>query len=190
MSLQPCEQLVYTESTMTSTRSLFNADDYVLLKNFLTKEHCAELANELKRLVAENQTVRDCQCPKSESVYGAAVFNSLMKDLAPRFCEVSGKILIPSYSYARLYAPGEELVIHLDKAECEISATITVGFEGNGWPIYIGDEGGKNANKIDMDVGDVVLYRGSKKHHWREEYTEGKWQAQVFLHYQAYPHLR
>jgi len=34
-----------------------------------------------------------------------------------------------------------------------------------------------------MAVGDAVLYRGMDKHHWRERYTEGKWQAQVFLHY-------
>jgi hypothetical protein len=40
-----------------------------------------------------------------------------------------------------------------------------------------------NASEIRMGVGDVVLYRGVEKHHWREVYTEGKWQAQAFLHY-------
>jgi PKHD-type hydroxylase len=34
-----------------------------------------------------------------------------------------------------------------------------------------------------MNVGDAVLYRGCEKHHWREPYKEGQWQAQVFLHY-------
>jgi hypothetical protein len=34
-----------------------------------------------------------------------------------------------------------------------------------------------------MKVGDAVLYRGCDKWHWREPYKEGKWQAQVFLHY-------
>jgi predicted 2-oxoglutarate/Fe(II)-dependent dioxygenase YbiX len=33
-----------------------------------------------------------------------------------------------------------------------------------------------------MNVGDAVLYQGMKKLHWREKF-EGKWQAQVFLHY-------
>jgi hypothetical protein len=38
-------------------------------------------------------------------------------------------------------------------------------------------------NKVDMQVGDAVLYRGMNIEHWREKYTEGQWQAQVFLHY-------
>jgi hypothetical protein len=38
-------------------------------------------------------------------------------------------------------------------------------------------------NKVDMQVGDAVLYRGMEVEHWREKYTEGQWQAQVFLHY-------
>jgi len=34
-----------------------------------------------------------------------------------------------------------------------------------------------------MDIGDAVMYRGCDIYHWRESYKEGKWQAQVFLHY-------
>jgi PKHD-type hydroxylase len=34
-----------------------------------------------------------------------------------------------------------------------------------------------------MSAGDAMLYRGMNKVHWREPYKEGKWQAQVFLHY-------
>jgi hypothetical protein len=34
-----------------------------------------------------------------------------------------------------------------------------------------------------MNIGDAVMYRGCDIYHWREAYKEGKWQAQVFLHY-------
>ena len=34
----------------------------------------------------------------------------------------------------------------------------------------------------DIDVGDLVMYRGNELVHWRPEY-KGKWQAQVFFHY-------
>ena len=46
------------------------------------------------------------------------------------------------------------------------------------------------ATEVKMNVGDAVLYRGMDVYHWREKYTEGKWQAQVFLHYvdQEGPH--
>jgi hypothetical protein len=62
--------------------------------------------------------------------------------------------------------------------------TLTLDFEGDVWPIFMGaNEDKSNATEIKMNVGDAVLYRGCDIHHWREPYKEGKWQAQVFLHY-------
>ncbi len=164
--------------------SQFAVQKYVHLQEFLDKGNCAELTAELKKLVAHKATVNDPQCPLSEAVHGAQVFDSLLVQLLPHFETASGKRLLPTYSYARLYAPGDELKNHTDREACEISATITLGFEGDVWPIYMGDDIDKsNASEIRMGVGDAVLYRGMDKHHWREKYTEGKWQAQVFLHY-------
>ena len=161
----------------------FVVEKYVHLKDFLDKDNCRELTNELKRLVAEQKTVKDDQCPTSEAVHGAVAFDSLLVQLLPHFEKASGKRLYPTYSYARLYSPGEALVIHTDRPSCEISATLTLGFDGDVWPIYMGDEDKNNVSEIKMSAGDAVMYRGMDKHHWREKYTEGKWQAQVFLHY-------
>jgi hypothetical protein len=119
----------------------------------------------------------------------------------PHFEIASGLKLYPTYSYARLYnQKGEELKNHRDRPACEISASITLGFEGNVWSIYMADEATekdgilkttqqgnneyiKNISKIDMAIGDAVMYRGCDKYHFREPYFEGQWQAQVFLHY-------
>ena len=179
----------------------FEEKKYVILKNFLDKENCTQLTEELKKLVAEGKTHKDVQCPKSQAIHGAVVFDSLLEQLTPHFEQASGKRLYPTYAYARLYdTEGEELKIHTDREACEISATLTLGFEGGNWPIWVGDyaeegegrkiitEGGetkylKNEVGVKMDVGDAVLYRGMEKVHWREPYKEGKWQAQVFLHY-------
>jgi predicted 2-oxoglutarate/Fe(II)-dependent dioxygenase YbiX len=164
--------------------SQFAVQKYVHLTEFLDKDNCAQLTAELKKLVTAKQTTQDEQCPKSEAIHGAQVFDSLLVQLLPHFETASGKRLLPTYSYARLYAPGDELKNHTDRESCEISATVTLGFEGDVWPIYMGDSIDKeNPSKIEMQVGDAVLYRGMDKHHWREVYTEGKWQAQVFLHY-------
>ena len=168
---------------MCDQLSQFVVEKYVHLKDFLDKDNCRDLTTELKRLVAEQKTVKDSQCPTSEAVHGAMQFDSLLVQLLPHFEKASGRRLYPTYSYARLYAPGEELVIHTDRESCEISATVTLGFDGDVWPIFMGDEGGANASEIKMAVGDAVLYRGMEKYHWRNKYTEGKWQAQVFLHY-------
>lgn len=164
---------------------LFKTNGYVHLKDFLPKFTCEELTTELKRLVAENKTVNDSQCPLSEAVHGAEAFDRLLEYLTPYFEKASGLRLFPTYSYARLYdTQGEELKNHRDRPACEISASITLGFEGDVWPIYMGDSEDKsNANEIKMSIGDAVMYRGMDKYHWREKYTEGKWQAQVFVHY-------
>lgn len=163
----------------------FQENKYVHLKNFLDKVSCQQLADELKRLVNENKTIKDTQCPLSDAVHGSEVFDSLLEQLLPHFENASGLKLYPTYSYARLYSKhGEELKNHRDRPACEISATITLGFEGDVWAIYMGDHEDKtNGTKIEMDVGDAVMYRGMDKWHWREPYFEGKWQAQVFLHY-------
>ena len=167
---------------MCNQLSQFSIEKYVHLKNFLDVQSCKELTAELMRLVALKQTVNDTQCPKSEAVHGAAVFDKLLVDLLPHFEKASGKRLYPTYSYARMYKTGEKLKIHTDRESCEISATITLDFVGKVWPIYMGDEGEANASKIEMSQGDAVLYRGMEKHHWRKKF-KGEWQAQVFLHY-------
>jgi hypothetical protein len=178
----------------------FLVKKYVHLKSVLPKEECDKLVDKLKELVANQKTTKDSQCPLSESVHGNPFFDELLENLVPVFEKSSNKKLFPTYAYARLYAPGEELKIHTDRPSCEISATLTLGFDGDVWPIYMADhdetknseakvgEHGepywlKNVSRIDMEVGDAVLYRGQQKVHWREKYTEGKWQAQVFLHY-------
>jgi hypothetical protein len=156
----------------------------VHLSKFLKKEYCEKLTKELQELVSQNKTEKDEQCPLSEATYGAKLFDRLLVELLPFFEDITQKRLEPTYSYARLYAPGEELTVHIDRPSCEISATITLGFEGDVWPFYVGDDENKsNPVEINMEVGDVVLYYGTEKYHWREKYTQGKWQAQVFLHY-------
>jgi len=183
---------------MCQAMTQFEIDKYVYLPEFLDKGNCAQLVDELRNLIAAGQTHKDTQCPLSQAIHGAPVFDSLLEQLVPNFEQASGKRLLPTYAYARLYEPGDELKIHTDRPSCEISATLTLGFDGGVWPIHVGDyaEQGReittehgetkyltNEREIKMGVGDAVLYRGMDKVHWREPYKEGKWQAQVFLHY-------
>lgn len=177
----------------------FENKKYLHLKGFLDKENCEQLALILKS-EAEKWGWKDPQCPGSNSIRDSATFDKLLLDLLPHFEVASGLKLLPTYAYARLYKPGEVLKIHQDRPACEVSATLTLGIEGDPWPIYMGYPSSeptecsrlnkdnevvfaKDAQKISMDVGDAVLYRGCEMYHWRDEYKEGIWQAQVFLHY-------
>jgi predicted 2-oxoglutarate/Fe(II)-dependent dioxygenase YbiX len=109
----------------------------------------------------------------------------LLEDVRPTLEKATGLKLIPTYSYARKYLPGDELKPHTDREACEISATITLGYEGDLWPIHVStdDKVENDIGKILIDVGSMVVYRGMEINHWREPYTQGKWQCQVFLHY-------
>jgi hypothetical protein len=177
----------------------FKKNKYVLLKDFLVKENCEQLTKQLKYLVRNQESIKDSQCPLSEALCYNSVFDKLLEDLLPYVEFTSGLKLFPTYSYARLYVTEEELKPHTDRPSCEISLSLTLGYEGDQWSIYMADidednkektvigEGDKeyhlkNISEIKMEVGDAVLYKGEDKCHWREKF-KGKWQAQVFLHY-------
>ena len=176
----------------------FQKNGYVQIQNLLDEEQCEQLKESLKNEV-DVSGVYDKMCPKSKSVKGAVVFDKLLVDMLPAIEEITGVKLLPTYAYARWYVPGEELKPHIDRESCEISVTLTLGFDGNPWPIYVADPsnedfdieiyvdgekiGVKNLSKLTLSVGDAVIYKGRDKYHWREEYKEGNWQAQVFLHY-------
>lgn len=163
----------------------FSSKKYVIVDSALDAETCKDLTDYMLKLVEDRKTTKDVQCPLSESIYGDQVLDAVLEDLKPKIEAATGLSLIPTYSYARKYAPGDELKPHTDREACEISATLTLGFEGDVWPIHVStdDKVENDIGEILMKPGDMVIYRGMEINHWREPYTQGKWQCQVFLHY-------
>ena len=84
------------------TKDIFAQNGYVHLKDFLDKDNCNQLVNELRKLVEQGKTTRDPQCPKSDAIHGAPVFDSLLEQLTPHFETASGKKLFPTYAYAKI----------------------------------------------------------------------------------------
>jgi len=168
-----------------SFQEYFQNNKYVFVPNLLDKNNCQDYVLEFKKLIDQGHGIKkDAQCPLSLSLGHCGLFDSLLEQLTPSMEKITGKKLYPTYAYARWYAPGDELKIHKDRPACEISATITLGFEGGQWPIYVGHEVNKqDAKQVNMNVGDAVVYKGCELFHWREKYVEGQWQAQVFVHY-------
>jgi predicted 2-oxoglutarate/Fe(II)-dependent dioxygenase YbiX len=162
------------------TISYFENNGYVVLSNALDSESCTELVNHMFELHKNNKTVKDEQCPLSDAVYGDKVFDNLLSELADPIGKHVGRKLLPTYTYARIYRPNEILKKHVDRPSCEISATITLGFDGKVvWPIYVDEE---KEIKLNLDIGDLLVYKGCEVTHWRPKY-KGTWQVQVFLHY-------
>lgn len=124
----------------------------------------------------------DGQVKDTYYVYGDTVMETLLLKLKPLIEKQIEQELIEMYSYCRVYKKDAVLDRHKDRTSCEISITLNLG--GDLWPIYLDPTKGKNQSgiKIELNAGDMLIYRGCILEHWREPF-EGNNCAQVFLHY-------
>ena len=137
----------------------------------------------------------DHQVPGTYSKYADWAMETLLLYMIPIMKAKTGLDLVPTYSYTRLYEKGNKLKRHIDRPSCEVSTTLHLG--GDEWPIFLDPSGGKyiideykeihkpgapKGIKVDLKVGDMLIYAGCELEHWREPF-EGKICSQVFLHY-------
>ena len=148
-------------------------------------------------------TRTDRQIPGAYSKYGDWVMETLLMYMIPIMKAKTGLELIPTYTYTRLYEKGNILHRHKDRPSCEVSTTLHLG--GDEWPIFLdptgvdsiipkdtpygptGEEvhikpGAPKGVRINLKVGDMLIYSGCDLEHWREPF-EGNVCSQVFLHY-------
>ena len=140
-------------------------------------------------------TWKDQQIPNTYSHYADHVMETLLMKTLPVMQKETGLELVPTYSYARAYKKGDILKRHKDRPSCEISTTIHLG--GDQWSIFIDPTGSNNVIdeyknihkpdapkgvKVDLDIGDMLVYSGCELEHWREQF-QGNVCVQVFLHY-------
>jgi len=158
----------------------FDANNYAVMSGVLNEQQCEQLTNHMFNLYDEGKLIKDPQCPLSDSVYGDPIFDNLLDKLAGPIGERVGKTLLPTYTYSRIYRPGEILKRHKDRPACEISATLTLGYKANSvWPIMFDDE---KEICCELEVGEMAVYKGCDITHWRAPF-KGEWHVQVFLHY-------
>lgn len=163
-------------------KNYFDVNGYVVLSGTITNDRAQFLTKHMFDLYEKGDLVRDSQCPQSDAVYGDPHMEELLESMAGPIGAQVGKRLLPTYAYARIYRPGEILKKHKDRPACEISATLTLGFDGkNVWPIFFQDDDGHEI-PVQLEVGEMAVYKGCEMLHWREPF-KGKWHVQVFLHY-------
>lgn len=177
----------------------FNNKNYVVVKNYLSADICRLFYNYIKikaqavdfkmiyspekyDLEWDGTFNKDPQAPGDFSCYADTLMETLLAQTTPIINETTGLDVYPQYSYFRLYQKDTELVKHKDRPECEISTTLCLGWDISNldyeyvWPFYINDE------KINLNPGDMVIYKGCDVEHHREPFL-GLNHAQVFLHY-------
>lgn len=165
---------------MNITTEYFEKNGYVVLKDVLSKNQCDQLTQHMFSLLKQGKLIKDDQCPLSDAVYGDEIFDSLLQRFAKPIGDSVGRTLLPTYTYARIYRPGEVLKRHKDRPSCEISATMTLGFDADAiWPIVFDED---REVSVSLDVGEMAVYKGCDILHWRKAF-KGNWHVQVFLHY-------
>ena len=170
---------------MQTAQECFEKNGYVYLNDTIKKEDCEHLTKYMFDLHKQGLLEKDEQCPLSDSVYGDEVLDKIAQELSGPLSKQLGIELLPTYTYARIYRKGEVLARHKDRPSCEISGTMTLGFDEASaiWPIFFAEDDDDHVgNMLHINVGDLVMYRGCDKPHWRPKY-KGNWQVQVFFHF-------
>lgn len=158
---------------------------FFIVKGFLDKKLCdfSKIYFKIKQDTLDYDI--DVQCPESKSFYGDIFCETILLTSVQKLSELSEIQLIPTYSYTRVYAKGDELKIHKDREECQFSATLCLGRPSDEEisPIYFShNEDGSDPVELFLEEGDLCFYRGNDMYHWRQPF-EQKWYLQTFLHY-------
>lgn len=168
---------------MADPRTDFDTQGYSVLRRFLDEELRVKLlGHALKRAKDSAEFSDDKQVPGTPAIYGDRVMDRLLARLAPTVGGLVGRQVVPTYSYFRVYRPGDVLPKHLDRPACQISMTMSLGYEAPApWPIWFEP---KDAGPVALTLapGDAVMYRGMDVPHWRDAFI-GTYAAQVFLHW-------
>lgn len=183
-----------------NTKNTMNSDKrYKRVKNFFSDD-ISKITTQyaLFNMLSDFQAI-DSQVPESHSKYADNLMETLLLFAKPKMEYETGKELIPTYSYFRVYKPGDDLPMHSDREACEISATVTLGYKYVGkppdfkWPIGFLESGKPDSRGcingetkwLSCDTGDAIIYKGCEIPHCRETLTceEGSFHVQVFLHY-------
>ena len=162
----------------------FKKDKYIVIKKAVSKELALFLYNYVvvkkqcfttmrnRQYISPMETAfgrwGDKQVPNTFVAYADIPMETLMLKLQPLMEKATGLKLYPNYTFLRSYKTGDILKRHKDRFSCEISTTLYLG--GDPWPIYIEPSGkeGMKGKKINLKVGDMLVYKGEDLEHWRE----------------------
>lgn len=184
----------------------YAADGYALVEGLVPVEVTAALMSSLRAgLGGPNSSFAAFQSQElltrqpTIEIPGHSFFPMLtfLWGLTPIISELTGRELLPSYDYFRIYQKGDICRLHTDRPSCEHSLSLTLGYsDDQPWPLDIArlpsdrpvskleeDFGEDPYSSIEMKPGDAVLYRGVELRHGRVTPNPNRSSAHLFLHW-------
>jgi hypothetical protein len=169
----------------------FEQEKYTVVKNVLNSQIIEFLKIQTKMLehvlITNNNghlsdfLFNDNQIKECFSFYSPLFSESLLVLLQPIIEQITGKKLLPTYSYVRIYYKNAILEKHTDRNSCEYSASICIKNDKEPWDFWIKNIHDDNTC-ISLEEGDLIIYKGKELEHWREKYNNNE-HIQFFLHY-------
>lgn len=177
-------------------------NNFFVIKDILNKDFCNLVYNyaildeiyfktRLKKEQYEQMYIDDqlgMHHKETFSKYGDPLMENILLIIKPQIEHFLNKKLLPTYSYYRIYRPGYELYPHVDRDECEISASIFFGCDYDlsqyQWTLNIENEL-DGMETIILDISDGLVYNGAMLTHSRFKFDppSGQNHIQGFFHY-------
>ncbi|HEX7333955.1 MAG TPA: hypothetical protein VF290_20795 [Pyrinomonadaceae bacterium] len=158
----------------------FERDGYLVARKVFELHHLDIYATYALMLDANSFRRRE-EKPLMRDRYADPLMESILLHLKPTMEQATGLTLFPTYSYLRIYESGSVLHRHQDRHACEISASLTLGYDApEPWPLWL--ETHQQPRSITLHRGDMIVYKGRELPHWRERFDGNYW-IQAFFHY-------
>jgi len=168
---------------MTAEKELFTNKGYCSANTQISRELLDFVTQYAFFDEQQNFTPDTGQVIGAHSRYADPAMEVMLLHLKNFMQNSTGLDLYPTYSFYRVYRPGDELKIHKDRPSCEISCTVCFNYnydtKNDLWPIYM------DGTPVYQEPGDAVIYRGCDLDHWRPVFkgSQAAWQVQGFFHY-------
>ena len=159
----------------------FAQKGYCIVKQAISKE-LRDIATQYALFDEMQDFMADgAQVENAHAKYADPLMEGILLLMQNKIEKITGLSLAPTYSFFRVYRSGDELKVHKDRPSCEISATLFLNDNemSEHWPIFMSGE------RIELEPGDIAIYRGCDLEHYREKMLGSKesWHVQTFLHY-------
>lgn len=168
---------------MINTIDIFEKNGNVKVSQFIDDLTLSTISHYLEYKIRRGEWVEEKVWDQSKyGYYADPLIEVLLEKCRDEVGEIIGKELISTYSYARVYQPGEQLEPHIDRESCEISVTVNVAYKGLPSPIYM-KYADRGPQEHILNNGDAVIYKGCEATHWRQPLQNDQLVVQFMLHY-------